>query len=261
MWSLPDIVRMNNEAAQAAQQSQFEKDAAKPQDHLCEVCGWSSKETKADYGYVWFDIFSDDPKGTIFVCEDHDGYTGSPIEGYFNCGECDRVFIENYSWERYSTIVDECEELCLPCALKRYLEDETNWIAPDAVQSVVLDPDAPSDLLFDPANGVLNLAKVQHLIGVKMPVPPGIAFLENLEFDAATGQMLATTSSTFSAGVGESAALRSIHQLAEQGFSRFLIILDAAYQFSVSLGIYVGARENERILAGEEVIVQVRKAA
>jgi len=254
MWSLPNIVRLNDEAAQAAQQKQFEKEAAHAEEHNCEVCGWDGKEQSATYSYCWFDIYSDDAKGVVHLCEKHDGYTGSPLEGYFTCGDCDRVFIENYTWERFDVIVDECEQLCLPCALKRYLNDDTNWLRTDSVTSVVLDPDA--DELFDPDSGVLNLARAPHLIGVRMPVPDSITFIENLEFDSCTGQMLASTSSTFPAGVGESAALGVVRELAEQGHEKFLVILDAAYQFSVSISAYVDTAEHERILAGEEAEIQ-----
>lgn len=257
MWSLPNIVRMNDEAAEAAQKRQYEKEAARPEQHNCEVCEWHGEERAADYGYCWYDIFSDDPKGTIFLCEEHDGYTGSPMEGYFQCGECDRVFIENYSWEIYSTVVD-CEQLCLPCALKRYLNDPSNWIPTYAVQSVILDPNADEDnSIFDSATGELNLAKARHLIGVEMPVPDTLTFIENLEFDSATGEMLATTSSTFPGGVGESRAMRAIDELKEQGYEKFLLILDAGYQFSVSMGLYVDSAEHRRIQGSEQAEVQL----
>ena len=245
---------MNEKAAQAAQLRQLEKEAEHPEKHNCEVCGWDGKEQPATYGYLWFDIYSDDPKGVIQLCEDHNGYTGSPCEGYFTCDDCYRVLVENHSWELFYVIVNECEQLCLPCALKRYLNDDSNWIRTDAVTSVVLDPNA--DELFDPDSGVLNLARAPHLIGVRMPVPASITFIESLEFDSCTGQMLATTSSTFGLGVGESAAMRVITDLAEQGHEKFFVILDAAYQWSTSIGVYVDAAEHERILAGEEAEIQ-----
>jgi hypothetical protein len=252
MWSLPDIVRLNAEAAQDARQHRLEKEIAHPQEHSCEVCGWDGKETSADYGYLWFDIFSDDPKGAIFVCEEHDGYTGSPMEGYFQCGECDRVFIENYTWEYYSTIV-ECEQLCLPCALKRHLEDDSNWIDPSRVREVVIDPTPDWDEVFDPETGVLNLARTKHLIGVEMPLPDAITFITNLEFDSGSGRLLATTSTTYPGGTGEQAALEAIQELAEEGYTRFLPILDAGYQFAISIGLYVNSIEHEAIIAGEKL--------
>jgi len=100
MWSLPDIVRMNDAAAEAAKTKTYEQQAAHPQEHQCLVCEWQGKETPAEIGYVVHDIFSDDPKDALFVCEDCDGATGSPVEGYFECGDCYRVMPENYTWER-----------------------------------------------------------------------------------------------------------------------------------------------------------------
>lgn len=68
--------------------------------------------------------------------------------------------------------------------------------------------------------------------------------------------MLASTSSTYESGVGESAALRAIQELAEQGYEKCLLILDAAYQFSVSIGLYVDSVEHQRIQAGEEAEIK-----
>jgi len=259
MWSLPDIVRMNEEAASEAAQAKLQHEVESPHEHSCEVCEWNGKDTPADYSYLWFDIFSQDPKGTIFLCEQHDGYTGSPIEGYFTCAECERVFIENYTWELYSTVVGY-DQLCLPCALKRYLEDDSHWIDARAVKQVILDPSArePEDewndggwsRVFDPDTGVLNLAACSHLIAVEMPVPDSLHFVGNLEFDSSTGQMLASYSSTYSPGFGEATALEKIQELAESGYTRFIAILDAAYQFSVSIGLYVDASAHRALEEG-----------
>ncbi len=139
MWSLPDIKRLNDEAADAANRRQLEKDAEHPQSHVCTVCEWNGEEKPADYSYLTFDIFSDDPKGVIFTCENHDRSTGDPIEGYFECNDCLKTLAENYTWERYDIIVG-CERLCLPCALRRYLDDKEHWINPNEVHQVVLDP-------------------------------------------------------------------------------------------------------------------------
>lgn len=249
MWSLHDIIRLNNEAAEAAKNQTYEQQAANPKEHQCLVCEWNGDETPADHGYVTHDIFSDDAKGVIFVCEEHDGYTGSPVEGYFTCGDCYRVMAENYTWERYSTIVG-CEQLCLPCALKAYIAEESNWVPLDEIERVIVEaPKDEDDPIYDPATATLNLAKAPHLIAVQMPVPDTIHFEKNLEFDSSTGEMLASTSSTYARGVGESAALEAIQELRDQGYSKALVILDAAYQFSVSIGIYVSAQEHRAIEA------------
>ena len=250
MWSLPDIKRLNDEAADAANRRQLEKDAEHPQDHSCTVCEWNGEEKPADYSYLTYDIFSDDPKGVIFTCENHDRSTGEPIEGYFECGDCLKVLAENYTWERYDIIVG-CERLCLPCALWRYLDDKEHWINPEGVEQVVLDPHSHEEdgwnRVLDPQTGVLNLAACPHLIAVKQPLPDDLHFVENLEFDSSTGPLLAGFSSTYAEGVGENAALRKIRELAEAGYTEFIPILDGAYQFSVSIGLYVKADVHQTI--------------
>ncbi len=249
MWSLPDIIRLNNKAAEAAQTQTFEQQAANPSEHQCLVCSWNGDEAAADYGYVVHDIYGPDAKDAIFLCEHHDGCTGSPAEGYFECGDCCRVMAENYTWENYYTIQD-AEVLCLPCALKSYIAQQSNWVPLDEIEKVVVEaPQDEDDPLYDSATATLNLARAPHLIAVQMPVPDTIHFEKNLEFDSSTGEMLASYSSTYARSVGESAALEAIQELREQGYSKALVILDAAYQFSISIGIYVRAEERRAIEA------------
>jgi hypothetical protein len=38
-----------------------------------------------------------------------------------------KVFVENNTWKRDSATVDD-SDLCLPCAAKHYIADESNWI-------------------------------------------------------------------------------------------------------------------------------------
>ena len=249
---MPDINKLHDEAADASSKRRLEKAAEEPENHHCIVCDWNGDEKPADYGYLVYDVFSDDPKDLIFTCEDHDGYTGSPIEGYFQCGECQKTFAENYTWERYDIVVD-CDQLCLPCALDRYLDDRENWIDLNQVEKIILDPSGRDDddegfsRVFDLETGTLNLACCSHLIAVEQPIPDRLHFVENLEFDSCTGRLLAGFSTTYGAGVGENASLAKIKGLADAGYSKFVAILDGAYQFSVSIGLYVDATEHEAL--------------
>lgn len=262
MWSLPDIVRLNDAAAEAAKTKTYEQQAANPQEHQCLVCEWQGQETPADYGYVIHNVFGPHPDEAVFVCEDHDGTTGSPLEGYFSCAQCEKYFAENITWEKYNTIVNG-EEFCLPCALQSYIAHAPNWIPLNEVESVVIDAEAARDAyddedspVFDPSTGAVNLALARHLIGVKMPVPDSILFERNVEMDSSTGQMLASSMSTYGPGASENAMLRELQELHAQGYTKVLVILDAAYQFSVSLGIYLDAAEHGRIQAGQDAEVQ-----
>lgn len=170
--------------------------------------------------YLVYDIFSDDPKEILTLCEHHDGYYGSPSEGYFTCADCGRVMAENYTWETYNVIVDD-EELCLPCAAKHYIADDDNWIALTAENIAAVD--------FD------RVRRAQHVIGVEMPLPQGIAFVDNLEFDSYTNRQIS--------GDGVQEVLTRAMQ---DGHKRALLILDAGYQFAVSIGVYVDAAKQPR---------------
>jgi hypothetical protein len=218
MWSLPDIIRMN--AAAVEEKSKFEQaletgilDGEKLE---CEWTGHNEPCEGELRHYLWYDIFSDDPKGILTLCEHHDGYYGSPSEGYFECDSCQRVFVDHYTWERYC-IEDEDGIYCLPCYAKWYLQREENWIP-------LTDEDIDA-VDFDAVRGA------RHLIGVKMPVPKGIKFVNNVEFDSGTGHCISG---------GEVEELKdTLRAQRDAGKKRAILILDAAYQFAVSIGVYV----------------------
>ena len=185
------------------------------------VCEHIDCTNSATVSYLTYDIFSDDPKGVIHLCEQHDGYSGDPMEGYFTCARCHRVMAENYTWERYAVQCDG-EPVCLKCAAEEYFADANNWISPSAVKRVVLSPDRRP--LFDPTTGVLNIAKCRHVLGVQQPLPSGVEFVDNAEFDSLDGHQIS----------GDD--LLEVIQRLDQPFCP---VLDAAYQFAVSIGIYV----------------------
>lgn len=218
MWSLPDIKRMNAEAQTKAQTLEQQVRTNKDENGEpleCTCAGWGSGDScDGDvHGYLWYDIFSDDPKGIVALCEHHDGYYGSPTEGYFTCSDCNRVMVENYTWEKYNVVVDG-EELCLPCAAERYIADDDNWLelTDENIEAVDFD----------------RVRKAKHVIGVEMPIPKGIKFYDNAEFDSMNGTQIS--------GFDIQNILKAAR---EEGFSKAILILDAGYQFAVSIGVYV----------------------
>ncbi len=217
MWSLPDIQRMNAEAA--SEKKKLERSVRTGiLDRKKLVCEWAGHDGKCDgelRHYLWFDIFSNDPKGILTLCERHDGYYGSPSEGYFECGGCNRVMIENYTWEYYFADTD-AGRLCLQCYAQEVLNDEDYWI-PLTDQRI-------ESLTFN------DVLKTPHCIGVKMPVPKEIRFVNNVEFDSSTGQCIS--------GGGLEELKETLRQLQDEGETRAILILDAAYQFAVSVGVY-----------------------
>jgi hypothetical protein len=228
MWSLPDINRMNSEASKekaklerAAQTGRLDRKKLK--------CEWKGHDkNNVCEGelrkYLWYDIFSDDPKGILTLCERHDGYYGSPSEGYFECEQCNRVFIENYTWERYQA-VHEGSSLCLPCFAYEVLHDEDRWIP-------------LTDASIDRVT-FADVRKAPHCIGVEMPVPNEIRFVSNVEFDSTDGHCIS--------GGGLDELKDTLRTLRNEGETRAILILDAAYQFAVSIGVYAPTHETAEV--------------
>ncbi len=78
----------------------------------------------------------------------------------------------------------------------------------------------------DPKTGVLNVARCRHVLGVEQPLPADIKFVDNFEFDSMDGHQISG---------GD--MLETIRELSIP----FCPVLDAAYQFAVSIGLYVRA--------------------
>lgn len=211
MWSLPDINRMNAQAA-------TEKNAILQQTSTGKIgrkrirCENHEKKV-ATFIEPYYDIFSNDPKGIIAMCDECWEERGCPDpDEYFQCAICAKYVVDHYTWERYCTEVDE-GTACLPCALGLYLAD----------------PESGYDLTnLDEVNDLTlaDFKQVKHLIGVEMPLPDGLTFHENVEsLDRSEEVILGMIKEVLT-------------RLHEAGEKRAYVILDAAYQFSVSLGIY-----------------------
>src|ERR1017187_4157397 len=174
MWCLPNIVAMNSRAAANAKKINREAKLKQSVRHPCECCGNPSTHHEK-----WFDIFSDDAKGVRHLCDGcHESGRGE--EGFFDCENCGRLMITNITWERYEIILDGAS-LCLKCAAEQHFADPDNWIDPKLVKEVVLAPHNPrlngkNVPLFNPATGILNVARCRHVLGVQQPIPQGIKF-------------------------------------------------------------------------------------
>src|SRR5438105_3862369 len=83
MWSLPDIQRLNAEAASATARKTILKAVHQHLDSLgnpihCDYCG-----NEAEAVTPWFDIFGDDAKGVVALCQEHYDKIGPVPGGYF----------------------------------------------------------------------------------------------------------------------------------------------------------------------------------
>lgn len=206
MWDLPNIKRMNEEAAKAAKQRKRRKKFDPCKGKTCLYC--KEQATHAD---EFFDIFSDDPKGFIFTCDQHYEDYGGAHEGYFVCDSCGRTHVENYTWESYVIVLDD-EILCLRCAFEKYVKNEDHWLR-----------EVPPDGM-----GLDALKEIPHLIAVDSDYwRDHLTFIGNAEFDAMDGHQIS----------GDDLTEMVEKTLAEHGSC--IVLLDAAYQFAVSFGVYV----------------------
>ena len=215
MWCLPSLDKINGTAV--ANREKYDRQARlkKSAKHSCECCGQPSTVHEK-----YFDIFSEDAKGVRHLCQSCND-EGRGDEGYFTCDCCGRLKVENYTWEIYRRTDPETgETLCLTCAAKNHFADDANLIDPKTVAQVVLE--RGDGKLFE--NGVLNLAHAPHVLGVQQPVPKGIKFVDNYEFDSMSGHQISGGNVLF-----------DIQQLDQPIYC----VCDAGYQFAVSIGIYV----------------------
>ncbi len=218
MWSLPDIKRLNDEAVKNASKLNKALETGYL-DGIKIKCDWCDKP--ADAIYSWYDVFSDDPKGIIGLCEEHDYYYGSPSEGFFICDDCERVFITNYTWELYYTDTEDGERICLNCAFDRYIKEKENWII--SLKEVNWE----------------RVIRSHHIIpAAGKHWEDYLIFVGNVEFDSLTGEKITGFSSTSTKEDG----LKDLWELIKKALSEHkqcILILDAAYQFAVSIGVYV----------------------
>ncbi len=224
MWSLPDINRLNEEASINANKYELALKTGKIDDEVivCECGSWGF-ENECDgeiHYYLWYDIFSDDSKGVFGLCEKHDGYYGSPTEGFFICDGCGKVHTENYTWENYH-VHNDWGIVCLNCYRENELSQEENWInlTNESIESIDFD--------------VVRKAKHLLAVGQNSPddLPDGLIYIDNAEFDSMDGHSIS--------GNGLTGIKEALFEAKEQGHTKAILILDAAYQFAVSIGVYV----------------------
>lgn len=231
MWSLPDIQRINSEAhinrrkLQQASRTDVLNGERVPCEHGENCQGPLFHE-------LWYDIFSDDPKGIVTQCEFHRDQYGTP-EGFFWCDGCCRLIVENYTWELYSTTNTEGEKICLRCAAEEYIADDDNWIALTGEDIAVI--------TFEVVRGA------RHVLSVRMPVPTQISVFDIITLDSSTGGLVrGFTYADPTPDQGVETLRDILNRAKDAGHHRALLILDGAYQFATSIGVYVPATVESR---------------
>lgn len=205
MWALPNIAKLNARAETPDAQAEIKRLVANPEEVTCESC-----EEPSYVAEEYYDIFSDVPKGVVGSCEEHD--SGGP-EGYFRCETDGKLYIENYTWERYESGGD-----CLNCVRKRVLADPDEWTSTAKASREAV--------TFD------DIRQAKHLLAVGQEVPDNLIFLGNAEFDSMSGEGIYGSD-----GTGKIRELLAM--AARLKAKRAILILDAGYQFAVSVGVYI----------------------
>ena len=215
MWALPDIGRLNADAASASHRALIKKQLQGKKRVDCKFCDQPAcPESIQEY----YDIFSDDPKGVVGLCEEHLNYYGG-IEGvddlYFSCSNCNRLFVDHYTWERYIHYTEHGETLCVNCRAKEYVEDQDNWIP--------LSYERICSLTYS------EIRASEHVMAVNGPTPEGIKYFD--------GESQCDTSNERFALEIQKILLRA----QSEGYSEAILIMDGAFQFTFSIGVYVRA--------------------
>jgi hypothetical protein len=207
MWSLPDINRLNLQAEinyrkEEKAKKRKRKNPFNPlKGKTCDYC-----ENKAENYFEYYDIFSDIPKGKVFLCEKHNE-SGIVGEGYFLCDNCGTYFIRNYTWENYFT-ENENGIYCLNCSFDQEIENPENW--------------------FDHFPDFEEIKKAKHVIPNSGEYwKSKLIFIDNCEYDSLDGHQIS----------GFNIKEKVENAIKENG--KVFMCLDNAYQFAVSIGFYI----------------------
>lgn len=131
MMCLPSIARLHD-SREAAR-----KELAKSKMLTCDCCCEEFPKdapgaVKEEY---WSPLIKDKPSGLIFICpkcreENEENYGNSYGEdSYFECEDCGKVHVVNYSWELYRVITEDGESICMACAAERELDESSErWL-------------------------------------------------------------------------------------------------------------------------------------
>jgi hypothetical protein len=214
MWSLPDIAVMNSRAA--AKKPSLLKAVGTgidPETGKQATCEREDQNCSGNVrGEPWFDIFSDDPKGVVFLCENHGGDYNR--DEYFRCEDCERLMLDHITWERY---VHDTEDgpICLNCYAKRVMDDPKSWVPLTKARIDMVD--------------FSLLRKAPHIIAVSGPTH-GLVHYGSATFDSMSGNCIS--------GGGLDEIKGALHNARKEGKRKALIVLCAAYQFCVELGVF-----------------------
>jgi hypothetical protein len=234
MWSLPNIVAMNAAASSPEGQEAITAELEAPEAE-CQYCNEPATERN-----VYYDIFSDDPKGVSLVCDEH------PDEDLFHCVGCERDMVDHYTWERYQT----SDGLCINCARTDYLEEDDNWIDLEALagEADCECGDRTLPCIHDVATVITDVefySTCPHLVAVGQELSDmGLEEIDLAVIDGSSACEVTGSSSTApDPDSGLDRLREAVVTAGEQGYKRVVVLMTAAWQFCVNLSVIVEAKE------------------
>ena len=214
MWSLPDIAVRNARAAAAKDGvHKAVETGVDPETGKRAVCEREDADCGGEVrGVPYYDIFSDDPKGVLFLCKNH---AGEHDDHLFDCDDCGRLMMDHITWEPYVQHTKDGDTICLNCFAQRVIDDPASWISLTKAGIDAID--------FD------RVRTAPHIIAVSGPTH-GLICHGNVEFDSMSGECIG--------GDGVDGLKDALRQARKEGKRKALIVIDAIYQFAVSIGVY-----------------------
>ncbi len=234
MWSLPDIQRLNRERLETAKKLEYavRTGVLDGKTLRCE-CGKNDKNCRGPLEHkLWYDIYSDSPRGIVTQCEFHRTRFGRP-ENFFLCRDCERWMTKTYIYALPFEIDEDGWPVCLRCAGERYVENEDNWIR--------LREEDICAVTFS------SIQRARHVLDVCMPSPDAsspaarkIQLFDRVPLDNETFGLIS--------GIGcqdptPESAVEMIREILEEArhakHDSALLIIDGVFQCAFTLGVYV----------------------
>lgn len=240
MWSLPDLKRLNHQRLEKLEHA-AQTGILDGRPLLCEY-GVNGKNCRGPLSHqLWFDIYSDGPRGIVSFCEFHRTRFGRP-ENFFICRDCERWVTKTYVYTLPFEIDEDGFPVCLRCSARRYVASERNWIS--------LQEEDIAVVTFD------TVRRARHVVDVGLQGYCGlgpVAFGPTAETVAGEIQLfdrIPLDSETWGliSGIGcqdptPDSAVEMIREILEEardaGHDRALLIIDGVYQCAFTVGVYV----------------------
>lgn len=226
MWSLPNIVEMNERKVKEFQDRKSKEilechDCGKSQSDVAESNSQDKKQTGKFQSFEYFDIFSDTPCYNDYCQECYKKFEDYDKEGYFYCIECGKYYVSNITWEKYSVETDD-GLICLNCNTRKAFSSPVGF---EVIKS--LDFEA-----FRKASHVIGVGNVKMEQEVKNM---GWNDIGSITADSMTGGLVMS----FHDSSTQDDTMKAFKELVKKnGYKEFVYAITGAYQFAVQISLF-----------------------